>query len=443
MKSFENTVNVEWDIGKAEQSIRSTSSPTKNLVNSMNLASIEILANKNDSNSFVSTLMISILTVLICFIFGLIAFIFIYVRKCKNNQRKAIKSKSLMSTINSRRDYTGATLTDSSASSLQADSFEKKFNLKSILDSNTLSHNQTLNCCNCDTLIKLSNNDHFQNHSGLVTINNRLQSQQMTLANQKYYQITSYNQNEKCSTKTCANPNICNCLQLGSSGKCNFSQPLTLGDTSTVSSTLSSVKQTDKLTNELETSPNQHNPINHEHTSWNFCSNPNQVISATSSDMSSSPTSFTHFIIPQNNTNANHHQVPIGYIPYELYNCIQNSSNTLILPSVQQQIMPFITNSSNTNSKKLTTYEKSKIISNQANLINMNSLINQINANNDHVYCEIPTTINRYMNNNQQNSSTSLLLSSSSSSSSTSPKANSITAHQTNNINKYIPPSII
>ena len=422
---------------------KSKSSPTKNLVNSMNLASIEILANKNDSNSFVSTLMISILTVLICFIFGLIAFIFIYVRKCKNNQRKAIKSKSLMSTINSRRDYTGATLTDSSASSLQADSFEKKFNLKSILDSNTLSHNQTLNCCNCDTLIKLSNNDHFQNHSGLVTINNRLQSQQMTLANQKYYQITSYNQNEKCSTKTCANPNICNCLQLGSSGKCNFSQPLTLGDTSTVSSTLSSVKQTDKLTNELETSPNQHNPINHEHTSWNFCSNPNQVISATSSDMSSSPTSFTHFIIPQNNTNANHHQVPIGYIPYELYNCIQNSSNTLILPSVQQQIMPFITNSSNTNSKKLTTYEKSKIISNQANLINMNSLINQINANNDHVYCEIPTTINRYMNNNQQNSSTSLLLSSSSSSSSTSPKANSITAHQTNNINKYIPPSII
>jgi hypothetical protein len=89
-------------------------------------------------------------------------------------------------------------------------------------------------------------------------------------------------------------------------------------------------------------------------------------MSKTSPDMSSSPTSFTHFVIPQNNQQ----QIPIGYLPYELYNCIQNNSNTLILPPIQQQLIPFITNSTNTNSKKISSYEKSKIISNQQNFLN-------------------------------------------------------------------------
>jgi len=447
---------------ETKKDTKSKSSSTKKLINSMNLSSVEILANKSYSNNFISTLMIAILTVLICFILGLIAFIFVYVRKCK---RKTAKTKSLMSTINSRRDYTGATLTDSSASSLQADSFEQKFNLKNILESN---HSQTLNCCNCDTLIKLNNNDHFQNHGGLVTINNRLQAQQISLANQKYYQIANFNPNEKCSTQTCNNPNICNCLQLGgATGKCNFAQHMTIGDTSTVSSTLSSVKPNEKSANDIEISPNQQNQTNHEHTSWNFCQNSNQGMSKTSPDMSSSPTSFTHFVIPQNNQQ----QIPIGYLPYELYNCIQNNSNTLILPPIQQQLIPFITNSTNTNSKKISSYEKSKIISNQQNFLNMNSMINQLNnANSDHVYCEIPSTLNRCNTNNQQssnfknshinsqqnninhhtvldlnhqNTSTSLLLSSSSSSSSsTSPQSNSILTQQNSN-SKFMPPSII
>ena len=437
------------------------SSSTKKLVNSMNLSSVEILANKNYSNNFISTLMIAILTILICFIFGLIAFIFVYVRKCK---RKTAKTKSLMNTIHSRRDYTGATLTDSSASSLQAESFEQKFNLKNVLES---TQNQTLNCCNCDTLIKLNNNDHFQSHhGGLVTINNRLQAQQISLANQKYYQIANFNQKEKCSTQTCNNANICNCLQLGATNKSNFAQQLNIGDTSTVSSTLSSLKPNEKSSNDIEISSNQQNHINHEHTSWNLCPNSNQIISSTSPDMSSSPTSFTHFVIPQNNQQ----QIPIGYIPYELYNCIQNNSNTLVLPSVQQQqLMPFISNTINTNSKKMSSYEKSKILSNQQNnFINMNNMINQLNnANNDHVYCEIPSTLNRcnnlnlknshtsnqqsHMNHrnsildsNHQNTSTSLLLSSSaSSSSSTSPQSNSILAQQNFNNSKLMPPSII
>lgn len=444
---------------ETKKDIKAKGSSTKKLVNSMNLSAVEILANKNYSNNFISTLMIAILTILICFIFGLVAFIFVYVRKCK---RKTAKTKSLMNTINSRRDYTGATLTDSSASSLQAESFEHKFNLKNILESN---QSQALNCCNCDTLIKLNNNDHFQNHGGLVTINNRLQTQQISLANQKYYQIANFNQNEKCSNHTCNNANICNCLQIGAAAKSNFAQQLNIGDTSTVSSTLSSLKPNEKSSNDIEISQNQHNQANNEHASWNFCQNSNQVISSTSPDMSSSPTSFTHFVIPQNNQ----HQIPIGYIPYELYNCIQNNSNTLVLPSVQQQLIPFIPNTTNTNSKKLSSYEKSKIISNQQNFININSMINQLNnVNNDHVYCEIPSTLNRCNNNNQhnsnlknsqqnhtnhhhsildsnhQNTSTSLLLSSSSSSSSsTSPQSNSTLMQQNSNNCKFMPPSII
>jgi hypothetical protein len=429
-------------------------------------------ANKtSNSKDIISSLMITILVILICFIFGLIAFIFVYVKKCKKNQRKksTMKTKSLMSTINSRRDYTGATLTDSSASSsIQTDNFEKTFN----------SNNQILNnnCCNnCDTLIKLNN--HHQ-HNGLITINPRNQIHQqpqqmalMTGINQKYYQISNFNPTS---------------IELGGKTS-NFVQALNIGDTSTVSSTLSSLKPIDKLNDNIEISTNQQ----HHH----------QMISTTTtSDISSSsPSSFTHFVIPQQNTNnQQHQQIPMSYIPYELYNCIQTNGNgTLILPSStiqnyhsqNQQILPsFLTS---TNSKKIiSNYEvnnKSKMISNQSNLINMNTI------NSDHVYCEIPSTMtmsrgpggiingihpqhqtsnnnNNNNNNNlinyknshnnqhhlisdsnQQNSSTSLLLSSSSSSSSsnsssnsTSPQSNSILAQQLNTMStKYMPASII
>ncbi|CAF0717670.1 unnamed protein product [Brachionus calyciflorus] len=191
----------------------------------------------------------------------------------------------------------------------------------------------------------------------------------------------------------------------------------TLGDSSTVSSTLSSVN------NPTETmSPNNLNE-------WKF----KALNNVNNGDLASStPTSFTHFVMPQNGV-----QNEQAYMAYDLYNCYQNpTSGTLIIPAVNSQKLGLVS----------------------------------VNTQNDHVYCEIPSTLSRTYrtlnhngsnfinshlnqinynqiqnshllnNNNLQNTSTSLLLSSSTSSTSNS---NSSSPHSANNNTKFTNASII
>ncbi|RMZ94609.1 insulin-like growth factor-binding complex acid labile [Brachionus plicatilis] len=180
-----------------------------------------------------------------------------------------------------------------------------------------------------------------------------------------------------------------------------------LGDSSTVSSTLSSLKNANGA---LTMSPNKMGE-------WRFKPAVNNADLA-----SSSPASFSHFGTAPNGVPNEQ-----AYVSYELYNCYQNPNNAaLIIPA---------------NSQKLGT------ASNQS----------------DHVYCEIPSTIGRpyrTLNHNgnicnshgyhqiqnshcipnAQNTSTSLLLSSSTASSTANSNSSS---PQSSNNTKFTNASII
>lgn len=181
-----------------------------------------------------------------------------------------------------------------------------------------------------------------------------------------------------------------------------------VGDSSTVSSTLSSLKNNNEG---MSMSPNKMGE-------WRF------KPAVTNTDLaSSSPASFSHFGIAPNNVPNEQ-----AYVSYELYNCYPNPNNAaLIIPANNQKI---------------------GIVTNQ----------------NDHVYCEIPSTIGRpyrALNHNGnivnshgyhqiqnshcipnvQNTSTSLLLSSSTASSTTS-NSNSSSPQSSNNT-KFTNASII
>lgn len=182
-----------------------------------------------------------------------------------------------------------------------------------------------------------------------------------------------------------------------------------VGDSSTVSSTLSSLKNNNDA---MALSPNKMGE-------WRF-----KPVVANADLASTSPASFSHFGMA-----TNHASNDQAFVPYELYNCYHNPSNAaLIIPANGQNI---------------------GIVAN--------------NGQNDHVYCEIPSTIarpyrtlnhngaivnshgyhqiqNSHCVPNAQNTSTSLLLSSSANSSKTN--SNSSSPQSSNNV-KYTNPSII
>ena len=172
------------------------------------------------------------------------------------------------------------------------------------------------------------------------------------------------------------NSNHCTCVNIPA---------FTIGDTSTVSSTLSSVNTSgaQQSSKTMATScclkehryegedilgivNNNNNNNNNAHLET-F----KRVRKFESNEPSAtSPSSFTHFIVQQyNNSNSNSNnnsnpQTQVGYLPYELYNCFQNAN--LIVAPIQH----------------LTS---GKIAQNSINSNNPN----------DHVYCEIPSTIGR------------------------------------------------
>ena len=182
-----------------------------------------------------------------------------------------------------------------------------------------------------------------------------------------------------------------------------------VGDSSTVSSTLSSLKNNNDA---MAMSPNKMGE-------WRF-----KPVVASADVASSSPASFSHFGIAANNASNDQ-----AFVPYELYSCYHNPNNAaLIIPASSQNIG-----------------------------------IVASNGQNDHVYCEIPSTIGRpyrtlnhngnivnshgyhHIQNshcipNVQNTSTSLLLSSSTNSSSTNSNSSS---PQSSNNTKYTNASII
>lgn len=443
-----------------------SSSPTPSSLSSVS-ASIN-----NQNSHFISSLMITLLVLLVCFIMALIIFVYIYVKKCRKNQNKIIKNKSLMNTMNSC-NYTGAILSNSTLKTIKNSNCQT-LNANMMDTQNNLLTNKY--CCGCDTIKFNPNHTINPKFIGLVTtngmcMNNHIQAQQIQMLNQKSYQSNPNDasvQISSCSSGNHQNGNFCSCIRTGAN-ECNtHGQNLNIGDTSTVSSTLSSVNTSG--VNQIKNQNEKNDILNispkyntHEQTSWQFNPAINTskdsaiTMSTASSDLSSSPTSFTHFIL-NNNPQQQTQQIQMGYIPYEIYNCIQNSSNsnknTLIVPINQINANTLL------NSKKLNPYEKNKIghLLANSNMANLNNMVNQFNnnANSDHVYCEIPSTLGRcYQQNSnlinninsfnqlnnkkliesnqnqifsQQNSSASLLLSSSSSQSSqsTSPQSSLI-----------------
>lgn len=363
-------------------------------------------------SSVLSGLMITILTILIVCILSLVVFLFVYVRRCRLADKKYAAATTTANSL--RKNYTGAVLTSTiehRAPTLDAD---KCF-------CSTLHNQRYLNC-----VLQTTN----ATHSGLKL--------------------------------------PCNCVNLsGGNGTCCGSSTLTktgltVGDSSTVSSSVSEPSNGGNVmhVNEFDM---MSIPSPREATNWRYTAtakphvNKAVVIATNQSDMAlSTPTSFTHFILPPPGSAAP--SVPDQpYMAYELYNCFQSLIPTNIhqLNSIKQQ------------SGRFAAAPQQFLIH-----ANTNNTTNNSNTN-DHVYCEIPSTISRsyrcndaaqlLVNNtntfknshfahNQQiqqhqpnnhcpNSSTSLLLSSSSSSTSTStstsPQSN--TTQQT----KYTTASII
>lgn len=323
------------------------------------------------SSNIISGLMISILIILVIFIFCLIVFLVIYIRKCRVNQKNLKKSLYIGSSTlasNRRGMYQGAIMTSTA---------EHK-----PIDAGL---NETNKCC-----CSLGQN---------------------TIANQRFIGLI--------------HPG---CNSLG--------RALTVGDTSTVSSTLSSVNNNNTNTNIQNQTNNligdilAISPTNNLCNEWRFkptttTTNQNTIAIMPQVDLgSSTPTSFTHFIVQSNNQQQQQQQQQSNeqtYMPYELFNCYQ------------QQLLA--------NSKK------AKHIVQQSTFTNSN----------DHVYCEIPSTIgrsgqvllnshcisNNSSNANRQNSSASLLLSSSTASSSTSSSNSSSPQSNFTNNTKYTNASII
>ena len=444
-----------------------SSSPTPSSLSSVSASA----SNRN----FVSSLMITLLVLLVCFVLALVVFVYIYVKKCRNSQNKITKNKSLMNTMNSC-SYAGPIMSNSTLKTI------KNTNSQTLMD--TQNNNLLANkyCCGCDTIKFNPNHAINPKLVGLVAaangmcMNSHIQAQQIQMLNQKSHQSNPNEASGKiASAFACSSGshhqsgNFCSCMRTGANECGAHGQNLNIGDTSTVSSTLSSVNTSG--VNQIKNQNEKNDVLNispkyntHEQTSWQFNPAINTskdsaiAMSTASSDLSSSPTSFTHFLL-NNNPQQQTQQIQMGYIPYEIYNCIQNSSNinnknTLIVPINQ------INASTLLNSKKLHPYEKNKIghLLANSNMANLNNMVNQFNsnANSDHVYCEIPSTLGRcYQQNSnlinninsfnqlnnkkliesnqnqifsQQNSSASLLLSSSSSQSSqsTSPQSSLI-----------------
>jgi len=270
------------------------------------------ITNLHGSN-LLSGLMITVLSLMISFFLGLLVFFYFFIRKCRLNQkrRQMMRSKSLMTnSMNSSRraDYTGAILATS---------------------------NPIVKNCQCPV-----------NHPI------KCESESSSSSN----------------TSASASPSaICNCIRIGlnSAGCSTLARAFTIGDTSTVSSTLSSVNNT------TNTSCNNNNNNNNmtikdqfKRYKTNTLQQPNMataVVMAPTDISASSPTSFTHYIIQQYNNGQQQQQpMAMSYVPYELYNCFQHSNQF----SFNQQHQPQTTNNN----------------------------INNNNNNTEHVYCEIPSS---------------------------------------------------
>lgn len=186
------------------------------------------------------------------------------------------------------------------------------------------------------------------------------------------HQIAS-NSSSPQSTSTISNPNFCSCLQINqNNGLINtIGKQFTIGDTSTVSSTISTDNNLNcnnhmKILNtkNLKINPNYNVKLplqdmeycgnNNEHYNREILKSVPEQFPHPSDLISSSPTSFQHFTL-MNNQN-------LQYIPIDINN--QKISNT-------------------SNSNTTSQYDK---------LSKINKLILS-NNNGEHVYCEIPSNV--------------------------------------------------
>ncbi len=219
------------------------------------------------NSNLISGLMITVLSLLISFIIGLIVFSYFFIKKCRINNKNNNNNKRAN---NSRHaGYSGAILTTTTTHPVKQQTY-----------------------CNCN--------------------NPKCELESCTSS------TTS-----SSSTSPQSSSAICNCIRIGLNGAgCStLARAFTIGDTSTVSSTLSSV-------NNNNSNNNNSNQTCKRYHKTSTIQQPNMataqaVVMATGlpSDISStSPTSFTHYIIQQyNKNNQQQQQVQMSYVPYEMY----------------------------------------------------------------------------------------------------------------------------
>lgn len=275
----------------------------------------------------ISGLVITVLSILVVFILGLLFFIYFYIKKCRSN--KKLRAKSLM-------------LSSSSSNS-------------ATMNSRRHGGYQAPKLTTLETQNKILNV-----HKGSCA-------------------QTNSNSSSPQSTSTISNPNFCSCLQITSQNQqCStMGRQFLVGDTSTVSSTLSNENLN---TMASKANPNynmQLIPQDNEFCGDMFNRELVRSVPQQPGDLAaSSPTSFQHFTL-QNQQHGQH------YLPYDVFN--QNFN-----PQLMQQLA---------NNNSTLQYDK---------LSKLNKMIianNSMSQNSDHVYCEIPSslgqTLNRANNNNR------------------------------------------
>jgi Leucine-rich repeat (LRR) protein len=275
-----------------------------------------LINNNNNSNNATSSemilpgLLITVAIILVLFILGLFAFVYFYVTKCRASKRQQQKQR------------------------------------KSLMLSSSSSNSTTMNARRPPTNIGY-------------------QSAKLTTLDTCKKGGSSSSSSSPQSTSTISNPTCCSCVSAGNPGGLQQQQQIchTMGrhfmqngtDTSTVSSTLSNEN--------ISGRPNQQQQL---------LSQENEALRSVPSHqndlISSSPTSFQHFTL-QNNQHVN-------YMPYEVF----NNQNFL------QQL------AANTNNSTLHYDKLSKL-----NQIILNNNNNNNNVNSDHVYCEIPSQMGQTM----------------------------------------------
>ena len=339
---------------KANEPASATFSTRKLFVQSLDTTTLFTPVESSSSNlvngpGIVSGIMITVLCLLIAFIVGLLVFIYFYVKRCRLNKKQCLanNSKSLMlsnggstAIMSSRRPnaaiaYTGAKLTSATHN------LDARFEGPS-----------------CDS------------HRGEQPFSNST----------KCELLGSSASSSPQSTSTISNPNFCSCIQTGNT----LGRGFAVGDTSTVSSTLSSLNNNNKS---MGKTPQLNLLGTTGRGNTNGCPAPSTDFVA------SSPTSFQHFVMHNPQQQSGAQPVTFSYIPYEVYNCFQNgTANANLLqqvPAATNQYVPQFVNNSTLAYDKLNKLMLSSVQLSEAN-------------QSDHVYCEIPSTLNRINRNVHQ-----------------------------------------